>query len=339
MNEASEAGDTGGASAGESAASASTASDFSSRNIMGEDSSKAFKNAGLDFDKYGFDDDSSNEAPEEESNGIEETKEAGQATDENAYLKWINSLGAIHGDSPVKVESVEEVKNALQMFKDYTQKTQTLSEERKGWESEKVNAEREVNLAIQEFNTQRESFDKRLQELDQWTFTLNNLQENAPDLFEEVQRAYSSTAKQFSNPVLDQQLAAIRAELAETKKGLAQREDKLVVDGFESEYSAMSALEQSAKELGVTVSKDEIKKKWAATGLSAEEVFGAMYGASILKAQASKAKVAQVTAKTSAKPTGSAGGSRTGAKVKAIDPKLKAGSLSFASALWDRHTA
>jgi len=334
MNEASELGESGGT---ESAISASDAYSHSSKASLSDDDNQAFKALGLDPSKYGLDKEVESDASEEESQGSEETQVAGQATDEKSYLEWVNSLGAVHNENPLKVESSEQIKELLQKGHDYTQKTQSLSEERKAWDSERSNTEKELNSASEEFNKGVQAHQAQLQELQQWTFALKELEQSAPDLFEEVQRVYQGTVKQFSNPVLDQQLAAIRAELAETKKGLSERENKLIVDSFESEMTKLAPLEQSFKELGITINKDEVKKKWAATGLPVEEVIGTIYGVKAMQAQASKAKVNQTQQKVAAKTTGGAGSSRTGTKVKAIDPKLTG--LSYAKALWDRHSA
>ena len=283
----------------------------------------ALKAYGLDPNKYGLDKKDATESPKAESQGSDQSKAAGQETDENAWLAKVNEIGAIHNENPIKIETVDQLKEFIQKGQDYTQKTQSLSEERKAWDNEKSGAEKELNTAIQELNTHRQGYEKQLQELEQWTFTLNQIRDNSPDLFEEIQRVNGDVQKQFSNPVLDQQLAAIRAELAETKKGLAQREDKLIVDSFESEYAALSATEQSLKELGITVNKDEVKKKWAATGLSPEEVIGSMYGMKALQAQASKSKVETTKTKIQAKPVGIGSKSRPGAKQPVIDPGLK----------------
>ncbi|MDQ3159103.1 MAG: hypothetical protein M3P98_03160 [bacterium] len=334
MNEANEAGETGGVSEG--ATSASNAFSQSSSVSLGDNDDQAFRDAGLDPNKYGLGQDDEGEASKEDSQGSDKSQAAGQETDENAWLEKVNSIGAVHNETPIRVESIDQLKEFLQKGQDYTQKTQSLSEERKAWDSEKSGAEKELNSAIEEFNNAQKAHGQQLQELQQWTFALKELEANAPDIFEEVKRAYDGTVKQFSNPVLDQQLAAIRAELAETKKGLAQREDKLIVDSFDSEMTKLAPLEQSFKELGLTINKDEVKKKWAATGLPVEEVIGSMYGMKAMQAQASKSKVTQTQAKVSAKPTGGAVNARTGNKVKAIDPKLKG--LAYASALLDRYS-
>jgi DNA repair exonuclease SbcCD ATPase subunit len=220
------------------------------------------KDLGLDPLKYGLDASKDEEAPEEvESQGGEEVEGAGQATDESALLERLNTLGAVHNGAPIKVESLDELKNLVQMGKDYTLKTQSLSEERKAFETEKSSAEAELNQAIEEFNNQVATYQNQLQELEQWQFALNQMKETMPDIFEEVQRAYDGTVKQFKNPILDQQLAAIKAELAETKKGLAQREDKMIIDKFEQEKASLAATEQSLKELGVTIDLSQPRRR------------------------------------------------------------------------------
>lgn len=281
----------------------------------------AFKELNLDPRKYGIGEEK-NESVEEKPQGSGEEKEAaGPATDEKSLLDRINSIGAIHSNLPVKVESVDELKNLIQMGKDYTLKTQSLSEERKAWESERVTAETELNGAIEEFNKQTQAMESQLQEMQQFQFALEQLKTNAPDVFEEVQRAYSEVGSRFKNPILDQQIAAMNKRLAEAESQLTAEKNKLVVDKFESEFSGLSAVEQSLKELGITVSKDEVKKHWAKTGMSVKEAMGALYFDHAVKAQASKGKVEAVKAKVAAKPTGAAGSSRPGTKVPAINRK------------------
>jgi len=276
---------------------------------------------GLDASKYGLDE-NQDESSSEESQGSEEVEEAGQATDEKSYLDRVNSLGAIHGETPVKVESEEQLKELIQKGFDYTQKTQSLSEERKAWADEKSSAEKELNSAIEEFNNAQKAYGQQLQELQQWTFTINQLKENAPDVFEEVQRAYEGTTRQFSNPIINQQLETVNKRLSEAEAKLAERENKLIVDSFESEKSSLSATEQSMKELGVTIDWQAVKKEWAATGLPLKNVVGSLYFDSIAKAQASRSKVETTKAKVAARPQGVSGVSRPGNKVPQIDRKL-----------------
>jgi len=295
---------------------------FNSDESIEQPANDAFKEFGLDPSKYGIGADEPEVVKEEPSQGSEEDKAAGQETDEKSVLDRINSLGLIHNEQPLQVSSVDELKNLVQMGKDYTLKTQSLSEERKAWSSEKESTEKELNAAIEEFNTQHRELAPKLQELEQWTFALNQLAEQDPDVFAEVQRAYEVVKKQFSNPVLEKQLASIRAELAETKKGLTSREDKLIVDEFKRDKDAFTATEQSMKELGVNIDWKEVEKQWAATGMPVKSVVGSLYFESLAKAQASKAKVDTVKAKVAARPTGMAGASRPGNKVPQIDKKL-----------------
>jgi hypothetical protein len=294
-----------------------------------------FKDFGLDHKKYGNWEEEKPESKEENPQGSEEVQDAGQDTDEKSFIERINSLGMIHAENPLKVESIDEVKNLVQMGKDYTVKTQALSEERKVFETERDAAQNELNQAIDSFNQQYKELEGQIQELQQWQFALKELEAKDPDLFSEVQRTYSEIGNRFKNPIVEQQLAAMRAELAETKKGLAQRESKAVVDEFERDKAAMSATEQSMKELGVNVDWNKVKAEWKETGLPLNKVVGSMYFDQVTKAQASKAKVETTARKVAAKPTGGASAARPGSKEKAIDPKLKG--LSLGLALWDKY--
>jgi hypothetical protein len=311
--------DTGSADAG-----AVSSNDFSNTEEIGTRDDVALKDFGLDPAKYGLgkDEEKTNletKVDDESSQGSDDTQEAGREADESAYLEWINTLGAIHNGQPLAVSSKDELKNLVQMGKDYTVKTQALSDERKTWETEKAGTETELNAAINEFNQVQSQFEPQLRELSQFKIALENLKNNAPDLFDEVQREYQNVGKHFDNPVLNQRLASMQAELAEVKKGLSSREDELILKNFENEKASMSATEQSMKELGVNVDWDGVKKQWASSGLPLKQVLGAMYFENVAKAQASKSKVDATKAKTAARPMASTGSNRSGQKTPKVE--------------------
>jgi hypothetical protein len=341
MNEAGEADAGAGADAsseGGFGESQDNSSDLWSDSPSDED---IFKSHGLDLKKYetqAVDSKSQEATGQEDSQGSDEEEQgAGQETDEKSLLDLANSLGAIHGETPIKIESKDQLKNLIQMGHDYTQKTQALSSERKVFDSEKAEAERIYSEQVEAFNQQVSKFDSQLRELQQWQYTLDGLKSASPDLFDEIQRAFAETGKQFENPVINQKIAALEAEVREAKKGLTERENRLILEEFDKQKSSLSSLEQSWKELGVTVDWDQAKKTWAATGLKElEQVVRAMYGGAVDKARESKAKVATVQKKVAtAKTIGVGGAARPGKQVKAIDPKLS--SLQYANALWDRY--
>lgn len=274
-----------------------------------------YKSMGIDPSKYGIGENKEEDKPQgevEEVSEGEESGDAGQATDEKSYLDWVNSLGAIHNGNPVKVDSIEEVKNALQMYKDYTPKTQALSADRKAFEEERSLAEKEFTAAIEEFNGLQKQHEQQFRELQQWTMAIEQLKKDAPDIFEEVRGVYGNVAKHFDNPVVNQQLAEIKRELAEAKKGLEDREGRAIMDEFEREKGQLSATEQSLNELGVKINWDEAKQAWANTGLPLKQVVGALYFENVAKAQASKNKVQAVKTKVAPKTTGAAALSRPG---------------------------
>jgi hypothetical protein len=330
MNEAVEGVDAGG-NVSEAAAPISewNGSPENDRSIE-PDFTDTMKDMGLDPNDFGFksgfeeEEKETNEAASEEPQGSGEEAKPGLETDENGLLELVNSLGAIHNDSPVSVASKDELKNLIQMGKDYTVKTQSLSEERKAFESDRDLTREELNGAINEFNNQTKAFDEQFKELQSLRFTLKELEQRDPDLFSEFSRVQQDVHKQFSNPILDQQLQEIRAELAETKKGLSVKENKATLAEFDREKSLMSATEQSMKELGVTIDWELAKQEWASTGLPLSKVVGSIYLENVAKAQASKSKVDNTRAKVQAKPTGAASNNRPGSKVPQISKKLSA---------------
>lgn len=290
----------------------------------------AFADLGLNAKDYGLEDGEKPEASEEESQGSDELeKEAGQATDEKSFIDFANSIGAVHGGNPLKIESKDQLKELVQKGYDYTQKTQALSEDRKVLESERVEAQKHIEAAVENLNQSVHQHNKQLRDLQQWAHAIKELEADAPDILAEVQAAFGRAGKHFDNPVFNQQFAELTKRLEDTEKKLASREDKVILDGFDAEMNKLSATEQSWKELGVTIDRAKVKERWGNTGLPVEEVIGSMYGMQVAKALESKTKVAQVKAKVAAKPVGASGKARTGGtKTPQIDPKLSGMALA-----------
>jgi hypothetical protein len=292
---------------------------------LGGDPNEILKSRGLDPKKYGLDKDDDEESEEVEQE-TDEKEEAGRAAagkvsgDEKSILTFVNSLGAVDGQNQIKVESKDQLKDLLQKGHNYTQKTQALSDERKVFDSEKVEAEKIFSKSVEDFNKSIQTHQKDLRELQQMKHALAKIQKSAPDIFSEFQEAYSAAGEYFDNPVYNQQFAQLKAELDETKKMLSTRENKVILDSFDKDKSAFAATEQSWKELGITVDWDKAKQKWAQTGLSLEETLNSMYASTVLKAMASKSKVDTTKRKVAARPAGAASGSRSGGKLPARKP-------------------
>lgn len=321
------AGDSGGVADIDSSDNGGSGDDWETNDDaqIGTSWSSTIKDLGLDPKKYGLDEESGpvagDEGAEDVSHGSDKDDQGSQKTEENNWLERVNNLGAIHNEQPVKIESAEQLKELIQKGHDYTSKTQSLSEDRKAFESEKSQATEQFEKAVAEFNQTQSQLEGQIRELQQWTIALDQLKENAPDIHEEVARAFKETERHFKNPVLDQQLSAVNKRLEEAEKKLASREDKVILDSFESDWKAMAATEQSLKELGITIDKDKVKARWAETGMSPEEVVGSMYFKQIAQAKASKQKVEATQQKVAARPTGAAAASRPGSKKPAAQGK------------------
>ena len=271
---------------------------------------EVFKDLGIDPSKYGL-----NEAEESDEN--QENTE-GEALQETSILDTINAFNMTHGDSTIKIESEDQLKELVQKGYDYTLKTQNLSEERKGWDLERSQAETELNAAIETFNQTQESYSQQLNELQQWQHTFERLKSEAPDVFEEVQNAYNHTANQFRNPILEQQMKAMQSQFQEALKGVKAQESKAIVDEFEREKQGMASTEKALNDLGIKLDWDKVKAEWRDSGLPLKKAIGAIYFEDIAKAQASKAKVATVQAKTSVKTNGAGSSPRPGKIVKEV---------------------
>lgn len=268
-----------------------------------------FESLGIDKEKYGI---------KEEEPGEEFSEEEAPPVEENSYLEKINAMGLVHNENPFKVETPEQLKSLIQQGFDYTSKTQKLSDERKTWETERSQAEAEINTAIQELNEANAKYETQLRELQQWQHTFESLKQSAPDVFEEVQNAYNNTARQFQNPILEQQIKAMNQRLAEAEKSYKAKEHQAIADEFEREKGKLSATEKSLEALGIKLDWGKIKEEWKNTGLPVNKVVGSLYFEDIAKSQASKTKVESVAAKVAVKPTGAAVRSRPGKMVKEV---------------------
>lgn len=285
---------------------------FEQEQSLDYDQDKAvFEDLGIDPTKYGID--LAGKEKEESTNDQENTEE----TQETSILDTINAMNLIHNDNPIKIDSEDKLKQLIQQGYDYTAKTQNLSEERKRWETEKVQAETELNAAIEEFNKGQESYSKELNEIQVWRHALDHIKNNAPDVFEEVQQAYNQITNQYKNPIVEQQLKAMQAQLQEAMKGVKQQEYKGIVDEFEREFKSMDSTLQALKELGISVDEAKVKAEWKDTGLPVKKVIGSMYFEQIAKAQASKNKV-QSTGKKIATKSGVGAVAKTGKAVPQV---------------------
>lgn len=292
--------------------STETTESFEQEQSLDYDADKAvFEDLGIDPTKYGVDLEGKGK---ELGNDEQENTEVIQ---EKSILDDINALNLIHNDNPIKIDSEDKLKQLIQQGYDYTAKTQNLSEERKRWDTEKVQAETELNAAIEEFNKAQESYSKQLEEMQVWQHTFNALKTNAPDVFEEVQHAFNQTSNQYKNPIIEAQLKAMQTQLQEAMKGVKQQEYKGIVDEFERDKQSMGSTEQVLKDLGINVDWDKVKAEWKDTGLPVNKVVGSMYFEQIAKAQASKNKV-QNTGKKIAVKSGVGAVAKTGKSVPQV---------------------
>lgn len=270
-----------------------------------------FDELGIDPSKYGVNDEGENEQNDEGQENTEETQET-------SLLDSINALNFIHNDSPLKIESEEQLKELVQKGYDYTAKTQNLSEERKRWDAEKSQAETELNAAIEAFNQTQEQLSAQINELQQWQYTFNVLKSEAPDVFAEVQTAFERTQNNLRNPIIENQIKAMQQQFQAAMKEVESQKHKVVVDEFQREWSASASTIQALKDLGISVDEAKVKNEWKETGLPVKKAIGSLYFEEIAKATASKAKVQATAKKVTAKPVATGNAARTGKVEKQV---------------------
>jgi len=185
----------------------------------------------------------------------------------------------------------EKVKELAQQGYDYTQKTQKLAEERKSWEAEKKAAEEEYNIAIKEIEDYNKQFDEQIAIKQQWDFVLDAIKTDDPDLYDQIQDKYQSTAKFFKNPVVDSEIQKLRKELLDLKAQTQEKETFDTLKNFDSEMNTVKDKYKSVSIIGLKPDWGKVKTKWAETGKSVESVFLEMYGADMNKLYQSKLKL------------------------------------------------
>lgn len=166
----------------------------------------------------------------------------------------------------------------------------------------------------------REKYQDKLKVHDQFDDFLGHLHAKDPEFFGLIQAEFAEHQKQYSNPVIEQirqENAAIRQELDSFKN---KASDEVTRTKLDSEMNQIKAtLGKDAEAAGLKVDWMKIEDAWADNPkLDIKAAFYAIHGEALVKASASKAKVAAVTKKVEGKPSVATAGnvSRSNAKTE-----------------------
>jgi succinate dehydrogenase flavin-adding protein (antitoxin of CptAB toxin-antitoxin module) len=173
-------------------------------------------------------------------------------------------------------------------------------------------------MSKQEKEFQEKYLDK-VKSFEEFDVFLEHLANKDPELFDLVKAEFSEHHKQYSNPVISklmQEQAELKKELSAFK---ASASDQVTLTKLDAEWNKVtSTIGKEAEAAGIKIDRQKIEDLWADNPkISLEAATYAIYGASIAKAAASKAKVSVAEKKVAARPVVSTAGSVNKSTVKA----------------------
>jgi hypothetical protein len=221
-------------------------------------------------------------------------------------LEEINRIGAIHSGNPIKIESIDQLKELVQKGFDYTKKTMAHSEEVKAKQEEfaKTEAaftERSKGLEEKEVELHGVSFQNQVinSMVDKW-------QTSDPELFAYIQQEYQREIGDYekNQPIIAQyenKFKELENRFAQLETGKQKEEMGSIKQSWEAGIAELqTARGPKMKELGVVPNWDKVKDVWSADAsgkMTHEEAFLAVHAADILKANDALIKKLQAQAK------------------------------------------
>jgi hypothetical protein len=256
-------------------------------------------------------------APQENTNEVKELSAEeilGQVTSEKVdpkaneeILNAINSIGAIHNGQPVKIESVDQLKEIVQKGFDYTKKTMAHAEEVKAFTDQKAKIETEWKAKEEQYAQRETELAEVITENNIATSVLREMQSTDPELFNEFklrfeaeirrQEAAMPFMKQFEN-----QFQGLQKEIQTLKNGKTNEELEAIKNTWSTELTAtQNKYAPVVAKLGVKIDWDKVKNVWSsdATGkMTVEQALNAVHGSDFNKAFTSHQKLLATKQKT-----------------------------------------
>lgn len=243
--------------------------------------------------------------PEEILRQVGEEKEDPKAIDE--ILNQINALGVIHNGQPVKLESVNQLKELISKGQDYTKKTMAHAEEVKAWKETQAKTETEWKQKETQLQQYVGEVSEKISENQIVETVLMDMKNSDPDLFEEFRLRYTGelNRRQQAMPYVkefESKFQNLRGEIDGLKQQKQQAELSSIKQNWESNLGETQGkyAPQLAK-LGVKVDWDKVKKSWASdisNEMTVEQALFAAYGKEITKANESYQKLLSTKNKT-----------------------------------------
>lgn len=266
-------------------------------------------------------------------NKVDLDKESPKANEE--ILNLINSLGAIHNGQPVKVDSVDQLKELVQKGYDYTKKTMELSEQDKAFKERETRYEAEYQQKQTQLQEYENSLAIVIQETQIAEAVLTEMKATDPDLFEDFRQRYErelnrrNQAASYMKP-FEGKIQELSGKLQSLEQQKAQSELASVRKNWESELKdTQTNYAPKLAKLGIAVDWDKVRETWAADSsgkLSVVNAVGALYGDAIRSAYESQQKMLETKNKTAnaiLKRTGAGASPAKGDEVKKLADKYK----------------
>ena len=253
--------------------------------------------------------------------GLEKPAEEGNP---DALVEQLNALGLVHNGVPLKVESLDQVKELIQKGQDYTKKTMAHAEEVKA-----------KDLAYTERETQLQAREVELNDVVQDNKILENLlikwQQDDPALFAEIQAGYQSEIRnlEMNKPAIakyENQFNELKNEIKSLKDSKTNEQHEQIRNGWDTELSQTQVKSAAQlKTLGVNVDWDKVKETWAAdttNKLTVEQAMFAKYGPEIQKANLSYQNLLKTKKTTNQKVHGRAGANAASSEERQAPTKM-----------------
>lgn len=259
--------------------------------------------------------------------------EAGEGEKPEDLLSRINSLGLLRRGLPVEYETEDQVREALQKWKDYEGLTTEVKQEHEKLSQEFEQQKASFQEEIKAFEAQKSEVSTKLTEYDIFEQALLNMQNEDPETFEVVAdyfRKHSNSYKAMSsNPELQRmksQMDELKGELSKYRQVEESKELEKIRSGWDGELKdVQSQYATKLRSLGVKPKWEEVQKIWEgdATGkMSVRSALLAIHGEDIEKALESRAKLAETKLKSASRQGPPKASEEQGQKSGGIKPTL-----------------
>lgn len=220
--------------------------------------------------------------------------------EEGSLIDLVNNLGAIRDGQPVEIESEDQIKEALQMYGDYTAKTQQLAEERKTFESEREEFTKQLDEQRAELDQVKQEYHEDHVSAGIMLEIIDQLEKHDPDTFDWIKNEFGQRAKLIQMQENNPAISKLQKEIEELKGNQSKQEEQVIdkeVEAVQSEWKkgqaeAQTELGKKFKQLGVSIVWEDVAKFWSEQdNMTVSQAAKAFYHDKLDKALTAKEKL------------------------------------------------